>query len=62
MTWRKAACLALGMLLMAIWVTLAFTKPHALAFVTIVMAVGLIARQLTKWYARRKGEGIPGVV
>jgi len=53
--WRKAAALSLGLLLMAIWVTLAFTKLHALAFVTIVMAVGLIARAATKWYGRRGG-------
>jgi amino acid transporter len=55
-TWRKAACLILGVFLMAIWVTLAFTKLHALAFVSIVMAVGLTARWLTKWYAARQGE------
>ena len=54
--WRKAGALALGVLLMLIWVTLAFTKLHALAFVTIVMAVGLAARALTKWYATRQGE------
>jgi amino acid transporter len=55
-TWRKVACLLLGIFLMAIWVTLAFTKLHALAFVSIVMAVGLTARWLTKWYAARQGE------
>ena len=54
--WRKAAALALGVLLLLIWITLAFTKLHALAFVTIVMAVGLIARAVTKWYANRQGE------
>jgi hypothetical protein len=54
--WRKAGAFALGILLLLIWVTLAFTKLHALAFVTIVMAVGLIARAVTKWYARRGGE------
>jgi amino acid transporter len=54
--WRKAAALGLGLLLMAIWVTLALTKMHALAFVCVVLAVGLIARQATKWYASRKGE------
>ncbi|MGB7159329.1 MAG: APC family permease [Tepidisphaeraceae bacterium] len=55
-TWRKGACLLLGLFLMGIWVTLAFTKWHALVFVLIVMAVGLSARALTKWYARRQGE------
>ena len=54
--WRKAAALALGVLLMLIWATLAFTKLHALAFVTIVMATGLAARALTKWYAKRQGD------
>jgi amino acid transporter len=54
--WRKALAFALGILLLVIWVTLAFTKLHALAFVTIVMAAGLTARAVTKWYARRQGE------
>src|SRR5687767_10797717 len=54
--WRKVAALSLGLLLMGIWATLALTKLHALAFVCIVLAIGLTARQATKWYARRKGE------
>lgn len=54
--WRKWAALSLGILLMLIWITLAFTKLHALAFVTIVMAVGLIGRAFTKWYTARQGE------
>src|SRR5688572_18679881 len=54
--WRKSAALLLGLFLMGIWVTLALTKLHALAFVCIVMAVGLTARGVTKWLARRKGE------
>jgi amino acid transporter len=53
---RKAPMMLLGVLLLAIWVTLAFTKLHALAFVTIVMAVGLTARQVTKLVAGRKGK------
>jgi K+ transporter len=53
--WRKIGAVSLGALLLAIWVTLAFTKLHALAFVTIVMLVGLVARAATKWYARRQG-------
>jgi amino acid transporter len=53
---RKGPMLALGALLLAIWVTLAFTKLHALVFVCVVMAVGLTARGLTKWLARRRGE------
>ncbi|MEO6434606.1 MAG: universal stress protein [Tepidisphaeraceae bacterium] len=54
--WRKLAALSLGIFLMGIWVTLAFTKLHALAFVCVVLAIGLMARQATKWYALRKGE------
>jgi hypothetical protein len=54
--WRKISALALGIFLMAIWVTLAFTKLHALVFVCIVLVIGLSARQATKYFARRKGE------
>src|SRR5205085_861313 len=43
---RKAPMLLLGLILLAIWVTLAFTKLHALLFVTVVMIIGLSARQL----------------
>src|SRR5207248_2595159 len=46
----------LGVVLLAIWVTLAFTKLHALIFVAIVMMVGLSARELTKWLQRRRGS------
>ena len=53
---RKVPMLLLGVVLLAIWVTLAFTKLHALVFVTVVMAVGLIARAATKWYQRRHGD------
>ncbi len=52
---RKAPMLALGVVLLSIWVTLAFTKIHALIFVCVVMAVGLTIRGLTKWLAVRKG-------
>jgi amino acid transporter/nucleotide-binding universal stress UspA family protein len=52
--WRKTAMLALGVLLIAIWVTLAFTKIHALIFVTIVMVVGLSLRSITR--ARRRAK------
>src|SRR4051812_344510 len=52
---RKLPMILLGLVLLAIWVTLAFTKLHALAFVTIVMIVGLIARAVTKRLAARKG-------
>jgi amino acid transporter len=52
--WRKVAMAALALLLVAIWFTLAFTKWHALAFVSIVLAVGLSLRQLTRIAARRR--------
>jgi amino acid transporter len=55
-TWRKAAALALGAFLLAIWVTLAATKLHALVFVCLVMVVGLSARALTKWVSRRRPD------
>ena len=46
--WRKIGAGSLGLFLLAIWITLAATKPSAVIFVTIVMAVGLTARYLTK--------------
>jgi amino acid transporter len=52
--WRKVPMTVLGVVLLAIWATLALTKLHALAFVTIVMAVGLIARAMTKRLAARR--------
>ena len=51
---RKVPMILLGLVLLAIWVTLALTKLHALAFVSIVMVVGLSARQATKWLAKRR--------
>jgi amino acid transporter len=52
--WRKSAMLAIGLLLIAIWVTLALTKLHALVFVCTVLAVGLLLRQLTQLAAKRR--------
>lgn len=54
--YRKGPMVALGVMLLAIWVTLAFTKLHALVFVVVVMAVGLSLRWLTKIYAAREGD------
>src|SRR5436305_743417 len=51
---RKIPMLLLGMILLAMWITLAFTKLHALVFVTIVMIVGLCARAATKWLQNRR--------
>jgi amino acid transporter len=52
---RKIPMAILGVILLTIWVTLAYVKRDALIFVTIVMAVGLTARQLNKMMANRKG-------
>jgi hypothetical protein len=52
---RKVPMMLLGIALLAIWVTLAFTKIHALIFVSVVLAVGLSARALNKKLSARKG-------
>ena len=53
--WRKICMMVLGIVLLIIWVTLAFVKHEALIFVCIVMVVGLVARQLSRWLGKRKG-------
>jgi len=50
---RKVPMILLGLILLSIWVTLAFTKLQALLFVGVVMAVGLSARFATRWFAAR---------
>src|SRR4051794_1057555 len=52
--WRKVPMAALGVLLVAIWITLAFTKWHATVFVCAVLAIGLSLRAATKNYAKRR--------
>jgi amino acid transporter len=52
---RKIPMGLLAIVLAAIWITLAFTKLHALVFVAIVMVVGLSARAITKYLQNRKG-------
>jgi len=53
-TWfRKGPMLTLGVFLVLVWITLAYTKVHALIFVAIVMIVGLTLRQITRWHAGR---------
>jgi amino acid transporter len=52
--WRKTFMLVLGVLLIAIWITLAMTKVHALIFVCVVMILGLSLRAATKAHARRR--------
>ena len=51
---RKLPMILLGLILLSIWVTLACTKLHALAFVSVVMVVGLSAWQATRWLAARR--------
>jgi amino acid transporter/nucleotide-binding universal stress UspA family protein len=52
--WRKIPMALLATLLIAIWVTLALTKLHALAFVTIVLIIGLSLRQVTRYAQARR--------
>jgi hypothetical protein len=52
--YRKLPMLGIGVVLIAVWVTLACTKLHALVFVSIVMVVGLVARQLTRYAAKKR--------
>jgi amino acid transporter len=52
--YRKVPMALIGAVLLAVWVTLAVTKLHALIFVCIVLAVGLTARQLNRWVAGRR--------
>ncbi|HWB52692.1 MAG TPA: amino acid permease, partial [Tepidisphaeraceae bacterium] len=52
---RKIPMAIMGAVLLLIWVTLAYVKEDALIFVSIVMVVGLSARQLNKMLATRKG-------
>ena len=51
---RKIPMALLGLVLLAIWITLAITKLHALIFVCIVLIVGLSARAINKLLARRR--------
>ena len=53
---RKIPMATIAVILLAIWITLAFTKLHALLFVAIVMTIGLTARGATRWLAERKGK------
>ena len=51
---RKIGFAVLSIVLWLIWLTLAFTKLYALAFVAIVLAVGLTLRQLTQMAKKRR--------
>jgi amino acid transporter len=49
-TWERLAIGVLAAIMLAIELTLAVQKWHALVFVTIILAVGMGARLFTKWY------------
>jgi amino acid transporter/nucleotide-binding universal stress UspA family protein len=51
---RKLPMAALALLLIGIWVTLALTKMPALLFVSVVLAVGLSLRKLTRVMQARR--------
>jgi nucleotide-binding universal stress UspA family protein len=51
---RKVPMAVIGALLITVWFTLAFTKFHALIFVSIVLVVGLSLRALTRYAATRR--------
>jgi len=44
----------LAVILIAIWITLAFTKLHAVVFVTVVLAIGLSLRGLTRFAQKKR--------
>lgn len=50
--WERAGMMGLAVLMTAIWVTIAWEKPWALAFAVAVMVVGLAGR----WVARNFGS------
>lgn len=52
--WRKVPMFGIGMLLVAIEITLAITKLHALLFACIVLVIGLSLRQITRATAKRR--------
>jgi amino acid transporter len=54
--WRNIAMAALGLLLTALWITLAGTKLYALAFVLAVLGGGLLLRHATLTYRARHGD------
>jgi amino acid transporter len=56
--YRKIPMMILAVVLMIIWVTVAYVKRDALIFVSIVMTVGLTARQINKWMSVRKGPKV----
>ncbi|HUB25028.1 MAG TPA: amino acid permease [Tepidisphaeraceae bacterium] len=53
--YRKIPMFFMSFVMLVIWVTVGYKKHEALIFVSIVLTVGLSARQLNKWMASRKG-------
>jgi amino acid transporter len=53
---RKFPMVLLGIVLLLIWVTLAYVKREALVFVSIVMVTGLSVRFVTRWLAARRAK------
>jgi nucleotide-binding universal stress UspA family protein len=51
--WRRTFMGWLAVILIAIWITLAFTKLHAVVFVSVVLMIGLALREITR-YAQKK--------
>jgi amino acid transporter/nucleotide-binding universal stress UspA family protein len=45
--WEHLIMTALAVLMIAVWITIAYEKPHALAFAGVIVVVGLTARWLT---------------
>lgn len=45
--WERSVMAGLALLMIAIWFTIAYEKPHALAFAGVIVAIGLSARWLT---------------
>ena len=50
--YRKLPMALLGALLLTIWITVAIVKHDALIFVSVIMALGLTARYINRWWNR----------
>ena len=45
--WERGVMAVLAVLMIAVWISIAYEKPHALAFAGVIVATGLSARWLT---------------
>ena len=50
--WERLIMAVLAVLMIAIWITIAFVKPHALIFAGVIVGIGLSAR----WVTHHRGE------